>query len=347
MKRCYSHLTLADRRQIERWRLMKMSATEIARRLGRHRSTVFRELRRNRHHDAEIPELTGYWGVLAQKLALGRRFRHRKLIRHPDLRRQVMACLRAGWSPEQISGRMRLEAEPIRVSQETIYQFVYSEDGRAAELWRHLASGRRKRRGYRRRRRAPPKFAPDLSILFRPDVVSGRQEFGHWEADLVHFRQKFGPANVTTLVERLSRFLVVLRNPEKRTKPIMAQIAQALRPLPLAARRSVTFDRGSEFIDWPHLQAEIGARTWFCDPQSPWQKGSVENANKRLRRWLCRDTDPKSFTQEDLRTLCAGLNATPRKCLGYRTPAEVFRANIIGHGHRTEKLSRRPKSHLG
>ncbi len=130
--------------------------------------------------------------------------------------------------------------------------------------------------------------------------------------------------------------------------PIMSQIAAALRPLPATARRSVTFDRGSEFIDWPHLQAELGARTWFCDPQSPWQKGSIENANKRLRRFICRDTDPETFTQDDLRVLCAGLNATSRKCLGlgYRTPAEVFRANVIGHGYRTENLSRRPKSHL-
>ena len=347
MKTRYSHLTLIDRRQIERWRLMKMSATEIAERLGRHRSTVFRELRRNRHHDVEIPELTGYWCVLAQKLALGRRFRHRKLVRHSELRQRIIVCLKAGWSPEQIAGRMRFEGALPRASQETIYQFVYSEEGRAAELWRHLASGRRKRRGYRRRKRPPPKFAPELSILFRPDVVAGRREFGHWEADLVHFRQKFGPANVTTMVERLSRFIVVLRNPEKRTKPIMSQIAEALRPLPLSARRSVTFDRGSEFVDWPHLQAELGARTWFCDPQSPWQKGSIENTNKRLRRWICRDTDPETFTQDDLRILSAGLNATPRKCLGYRTPAEVFRANVIGHGYRTEKLSRRPKSHLG
>src|SRR5690606_32393570 len=129
-----------------------------------------------------------------------------------------------------------------------------------AELWRCLASGRRKRRGYRLRKRPPPKFSSYLSILFRPDAVTGRREFGHWEADLVHFRQKFGPANVTTMVERLSRFLVVLRNPQKRAKPIMAQIAEALRPLPLTARRSVTFDRGSEFIDWPHLQAELGVK---------------------------------------------------------------------------------------
>jgi IS30 family transposase len=127
---------------------------------------------------------------------------------------------------------------------------------------------------YRRRKRPPPKFAPELSILFRPDAVAGRREFGHWEGDLVQFRQKFGPANVTTLVERLSRFIVVLKHAEKRAKPIMAQIARALAPLPHAARRSVTFDRGSEFVDWSHLQAKVGAQTWFCDPQSPWQKAA-------------------------------------------------------------------------
>jgi len=165
--------------------------------------------------------------------------------------------------------------------------------------------------------------------------------------DLVLFRQKYGPANVTTMIERTSRFLLVLKNEEKRTKPIMAQIARALSPLPRHACRSVTFDRGSEFVDWPHLQAKVGAQTWFCEAQSPWQKGAVENANKRLRRWLCRDTDPNSLTQEDLRQLCARLNATPRKCLGFRTPAEVFKANLLGRGHRRAKLSTQPKSHLG
>jgi len=163
----------------------------------------------------------------------------------------------------------------------------------------------------------------------------------------VLFRQKYGPANVTTMIERTSRFLLMLKNEEKRTKPIMARIAQALTPLPRHACRSATFDRGSEFIDWPHLQATVGAQTWFCEAQSPWQKGAVENANKRLRRWLCRDTDLNSLSQDELRALCAGLNATPRKCLCFRTPAEVFKANILGRGNRRANLSTNPKSHLG
>ena len=123
------------------------------------------------------------------------------------LRDQVERCLRSGWPPEQIPCRMRHEQAPIRVSHETIYRHIYSEEGRRGELWRHLPSGRRRRRVYRLRKRPPPKFASELGILFRPDVIAHCKEFGHWEADMVLFRKKFGPANVTTMVERTSRFL--------------------------------------------------------------------------------------------------------------------------------------------
>ena len=113
-------------------------------------------------------------------LSDGRRTRPRKLMREPRLRDQVERCLRAGWTPEQIAGRMRHEQAPIRVCHETIYRHIYSEEGRRGELWRHLPSGRRRRRGYRLRKRPPPKSAPELSILFRPDVIAHRKEFGHW-----------------------------------------------------------------------------------------------------------------------------------------------------------------------
>jgi transposase, IS30 family len=99
--------------------------------------------------------------------------------------------------------------------------------------------------------------------------------------------------------------------------------------LPIIARRSVTFDRGSEFIDWPHLQAHVGMQTWFCDPQSPWLKGTVENTNRRARRWLPRELDPATITDSHLKAICDGLNSTPRKCLGWKTPAEVFREKVL------------------
>ena len=146
MKVRFSHLSLSERRKIERWRQTKLSPDEMARKLGRHRSTIFRELRRNHFHDSEIPKLSGYWCVVAQGYSDGRRTRQRKLVRDPGLRDQVERCLRSGWTPEQIAGRMRYENAPRRVCQETIYQHIYSEDGRRGELWRHLPSGRRRRR---------------------------------------------------------------------------------------------------------------------------------------------------------------------------------------------------------
>ncbi|OKP63677.1 hypothetical protein BTE77_35515 [Ensifer adhaerens] len=152
--------------------------------------------------------------------------------------------------------------------------------------------------------------------------------------DLIQFRKKFGKANVTSLVERVSRFAVFLRNNDRQSKPIMDGLIQALQSLPHLARRSITFDRGTEFSEWPYLQAGIGTQTWFCDPQSPWQKGTVENTNRRARKWLSREVDPLSITDGDLKDICDRLNSTPRKCLGYRTPAEVFRKKLLAQMRR-------------
>jgi IS30 family transposase len=143
------------------------------------------------------------------------------------------------------------------------------------------------------------------------------------------FRQKFGKANVTSLVERVSRFTALLVNANKTTARVMEKLTKVMRPLPLTARKSVTFDRGSEFVDWPHLQAEVGTQTWFCDPSAPWQKGTVENTNRRAPRWRPREIDPSTITPDILEVICARLNATPRKCLGWKTPAEVFKEKLL------------------
>ena len=161
------------------------------------------------------------------------------------------------------------------------------------------------------------------------DDVAHRRQFGHWEGDLMLFKQKLGQTNVTSLVERVSRFTVILKNPNKRTKPVMGKINKAIKDLPLVARRSITFDRGTEFVNWPHLQAEIGTQTWFCDPSSPWQKGTVENTNRRARRWLPRKRDIRKLSDHDMKVICDRLNNTPRKCLGWKTPAEVFREKML------------------
>ena len=156
MSKPYLHLDLEERRKIAHRREAKVSANEIAARLGRHRSTIFREHRRNHFVDDELRYLSGYYAVNAQNLASECRASQRKLVQNPILRAAVIERLQSGWTPEQIAGRLRLERAPLRVCHETIYQYIYSEEGRRSELWRHLPSGRRRRRRYRLRKHPPP-----------------------------------------------------------------------------------------------------------------------------------------------------------------------------------------------
>ncbi|MGB0662105.1 MAG: IS30 family transposase [Mangrovicoccus sp.] len=336
MGRCYPHLSLDERRRIAKWREAKIPVPEIADRLGRAPSTIYRELKRNHYDDKELPELNGYYALSPQAMYEKRRAIHRKMIVHPDLKAAIEDRLKAGWSPEQIAGRMRLERHPIRVSHETIYRFAYSKDGREEQFYRHLPEHRRRRRprGYRRHNRTHIFDAQSLS--HRPDRISERTEFGHWECDLMMFRKEYGKVNVTSLVERVSRYAVVMRNEDRRSRLVMEALIQGLAPLPADARQSITFDRGTEFSAWRHLKAGIGADAWFCDPQAPYQKGTVENTNNRLRKYLPRSTEPTALTNRYLRSICHRLNSTPRKCLGYRTPAEVFETKLMEIQNRLE-----------
>lgn len=325
----YKQLSITERRRIERWRHAKVPVNEMARVLGRCRSTIFRELKRNHFSDECLPKCDGYYGATAHLMQAGRRARERKLIKYPDLCKRVVERLKNGWTPEQIGNRMIHENAAQRVCQETIYRYIYSREGMRDDLWWYLPTHRVARRPRRTRKRREPKFHRDVSILFRPDSVAHRRQFGHWEADLMLFKQKLGQNNVTSLVERVSRYTVILKNPNRRTKPVMGKIMTAIKDLPLTARKSITFDRGTEFVSWPHLQAQIGTQTWFCDPSSPWQKGTVENTNRRARRWLPRNRDIRQMTDHEIKQISDRLNNTPRKCLGWKTPAEVFREKML------------------
>ncbi|MEP4198019.1 MAG: IS30 family transposase [Aliishimia sp.] len=199
----------------------------------------------------------------------------------------------------------------------------------AQELWWHLPLHRKNRIPRRARKRQKSKFDRDVSILFRPDDVAHRCEFGHWEGNLMLLEQKRGQTNMTSLVERVSRLTVILKTPNKRTKPVMRKIMKAIKDFPHVARRSITFDRGREFVSWPQLQAKIGRQTWFCAPFSLWQKGMVENTNQRARRWLPRKREIGQLTDHDIKAISDRLSNTPRKCLGWKTPAEAFRKNML------------------
>lgn len=331
----YTQLCLEERRNLWQWRDAGFSVAEIADRLGRNPSTLHRELKRNRVEDREVPAASGYHPLTAQSLAEDRRARHRKLIQYPQTKAYVLRQLKSGWSPEQIAGRMRREGRTDCISHETIYRFAYSRDGRVEEIYRHLPECRRRRRPRNQRRHHGKRFPQDRSILFRPDRVAARTEFGHWECDLMMFRKSFGKANMTTATERVTRYTMLRKNPDRTSKPVMQRVGSFLGQLPAHARRSITFDRGTEFSAWHALESQTGATSWFCDPQSPWQKGTVENTNRRLRRYLPRTLDPALLTGRDILNICERMNATPRKCLNYETPAEAFKRHLLASGNHT------------
>src|SRR3954447_11148911 len=201
-------------------------------------------------------------------------------------------------------------------------------EGRRDDLYRHLPEARRRRGSrYGRRPRGTP-IPRERWIENRPTEIGTRETFGHWEADLLIFGKQAGKANVTSLMERKSRFTFLLANEDKRSTAVVAGIADAFRGLPEDARRAVTFDRGTEFAGYATLDRDLTVKAYFCDPHSPWQKGAVENLNGRVRRFLPRHREPEALAQAHLRRLADRLNDTPRRCLGYRTPKEVFEQHL-------------------
>ncbi len=279
----HRHIDLEERCRLRGMIEMGLNISEIARRLGRHRSTIHREIERNRCVD-------GYRPDSAARRAWARKLRGSKIERSAELRASVEGGLAMGWSPEQIAGRMQLAETATSLSAETIYRFVYSPAGRHAGLPRQLAQ-RKARRGRRRRNgRREPSIPNRTPIHQRPTKAHLRSQFGHWEGDLMHFRRQRDI--LLTLQERRSRLTVVRRLESKDARDAAAVVVEELGGLPARARRTITLDNGGEFARHETVAERIGLRAFFCDPHSPWQRGSIENANGRLRRdrWRSRST---------------------------------------------------------
>ncbi len=252
---------------------------------------------------------------------------HCKLIRFPDFMDVALSRFEAGWSLEQIECDWSV-TQCVSVMRQSIGTRIPKMGAPRSSNSTSLGTAGTGGCG------ACVSTMAVISLMnwrftHRPVVIANRDQFGHRECDLVVFRKEFGKANVTSLVERVSRFAVVLKNPDRQSKPVMEALIESLSPLPANARRSITFDRGTEFRAWQHLKDGLGVDPWFCDLRSPWQKGTVESTNNRLRRYLPRKADPTAFTNRYSRSICDPLNATPRKCLGYQTSAEVFRAKLM------------------
>lgn len=322
-RRSRRHLSVADREDISRGIASGMSARAIAARLGRSASSISREIARNGGR-------SGYRAHAADTAAWERAKRPRpsRLASNSRLLGLVRGRLELDWSPEQISTWLRREhpGEPsLRVSHETIYRSIYVT--RRRELGERAAKHLRSGRSVRRPRGTQKSHGRGhlrnmVSIHHRPAVVAERVEVGHWEGDLVMGRR---PSAVATLVERSTRFVRVVPLPDGiKADAVRRAITADLLQLPPGLRRSLTWDRGREMAEHQELAAELGLEVYFCDPRSPWQRGSNENVNRLLRQYLSKTADLRTFSMRDLDDIAHRINTRPRRVLGWSTSREYF-----------------------
>ena len=317
----YRQFSLEDRIEIARLRGEGRSIRQIASALDRAPSSVAREVKRN------SGTKVGYKPVYAHEQTRARRWSGSRLDRDAELRDRVLGQLGAGWSPEQVSGRSRLDGTSIGV--ETIYRFIYAQiDRHNDHSWRRYLPRGKYKRGRRPGKGGSPALhmSGRVPLTERPSQALDRTDPGHWEADLMAFA-RYGQ-NILMLHERMSRVLVGARLPSKRAEPVAQALLAALSGLPPPLRKTVTFDNGTEFARHYEL-ASLGIGTFFCEPHAPWQKGGIENAIGRMRRPLPRKTDLANLEPADFLNAIAAYNNTPRKCLDWLTPAEAFSTHLL------------------
>jgi IS30 family transposase len=329
------YLSLAEREEIMVGLAEKLSYREIARRLGRDPSTISREVRRNiassRHrHTRDGRPITRYRATLAQTKAedRARRPKPAKLAVNCRLRWRVQARLRLRWSPEQIARSLRRDfpdRPELWVSHETIYQSLYVQ-GRGAlrrDLTRCLRTGRAIRRPQRRPHQRRSKIPDMIMISERPAEVADRAVPGHWEGDLI-----LGTDNrsaIGTLVERSTRYVMLLHLPHGHTADhVQAAMTEVIATLPQHLWRSLTWDQGNEMARHRQITLAADLPIYFCDPHSPWQRGTNENTNGLLRQYFPKGTDLAKYSAEQLLDVAIQLNGRPRKTLDWRTPAEAL-----------------------
>ena len=320
-------LTLAEREDVSRGIASGSSLREIARHLDRAASTVSREITRHGGRPA-------YRAHEANEQAWDSALRPKKclLALHPRLREVVASKLILDWSPEQISGWVKtqyFDDQSMRVSHETIYRslFIQARGVLKKELMDHLRSKRRMRRSRHATvsGQSRGQIVDALSIRERPPEVEDRAIPGHWEGDLLSGAKN---SYIATLVERHSRFAMLIKVPSKEAEAVVAALSQHVRKLPVTLRRSLTWDRGLEMAKHKDFTVATDVQVYFCDPQSPWQRGSNENTNLLLRQYFPRGTDLSGYSQAQLNQVALRLNQRPRKTLGFETPASKLQASV-------------------
>jgi IS30 family transposase len=324
-------LTLAEREEISRGLAADTSIRQIAAGMGRSPSTVSREIVR---HDGPL----SYRATEADAQAWNeaRRPKPCRLATHPRLQVIVARKLSLEWSPEQIAGWLKLEFPDegsMRVSHETIYRslFIQARGVLKKELVGHLRSRRMMRRSKNAATSGQPRgqIVDGVSIRERPADIEDRAIPGHWEGDLITGSKN---THIATLVERRSRFTMLVKVRGKDTVSVVAALSKQVRKLPSELRRSLTWDRGMEMAQHKKFTVATDVQVYFCDPQSPWQRGTNENTNRLLRQYFPKGTDLSGYTQSDLNKVALRLNQHPRKTLGFNTPADRLEAGVASTG---------------
>ena len=330
-RRSARSLSLSEREEISRGLVAGRTFGSIASDLGRAPSTISREIRRNRgrrHYRAHEADEAAWERAKRPKTC--------KLVQNRLMAREVARKLRDLWSPEQIAGWLKHtypDDESYQVSHETIYKSLYIQARGALkkELLQHLRRKRKMRHGrsHTQKTATHGRIKDTVSISERPASVEDRAVPGHWEGDLI-----IGSNNsqIATLVERHTRYVMLVRVPSKDTKTVITALIKHAHKLPRELYKSLTWDRGKEMADHQRFSLDTNVKVYFCDPRSPWQRGSNENTNGLLRQYFPKGMDLSSIHQNRLNAVARQLNERPRKTLDFRTPAERFNQCVASTG---------------
>ena len=319
----YNHLAESERLKTYEWRSQGISIAECARRLGRNKSTLSRELSRN---TTEVGYLPDYARNRYEERR--RKCRPKARMDNYSLRKTVLLLLEKGWSPEIIEGRLRKKYGKTVVNHETLYKFIYdSELGREHKLYEYLPRGKRKRTKRCGRRTQKGAVKNRIFIEMRPTEANERTEVGHWETDSVLFGRQ---QSINTSADRMSRFTVLTKLESKNAGATATALCAKLSRLPV---RSITADNGAENALHEKVSAILKAPFFFCHPYHSWEKGTVENRNGIVRRYLPHNTNLNEVSQSELDDIAWEINNRPMKCLNFSTPYEVLLANSVALGN--------------
>lgn len=335
MAKIYKQLLQKERDRIFLLKREGKTNTDISKMLGRDKSTIGRELKRNKHK-----KFNQYLPDTAQRKANKRKKQNRKknyLEKDAALKEYILFKLNLGWSPELIVGRAKQEIGKI-YNHESIYQHIYSISGRKENLRMFLRRAHRIRHKKKGRKHHKGKIPDRIDISLRPKIVEKRRQFGHWEGDSVLY--KGHSQNISTNTERKSRYTVILKPKDKSAEEREKILIKHFGKLCQKAKRTMTFDNGLEFANHKNITEKTGMKIYFAKTYSSWQRGTNENRNGIIRWFLPKDTDIKSLTENDLKTVQDLINNRPMKCLNFKTPTEIFNFEM---NKLKQKLNRKSK----